>query len=256
MAIARTQNVAAKASSATLTSTNSNDLIVVFAYDAGTVPYLVLATTTPVLIVPGIGRRCNTASACTGRLRPERGVLGLRLRPDHRGGPGRRGLGPRAAGGIRDAVADHGHGRPQDRRDRRPTVRVRWSSNPLMVPARLLSWNMNSDGSLKHLLKCEHGGTLFMDGKEVFRRAVRVVVESAERAMTDAGLARRRHLLDGAPPGQPADHPGGLPALGDPRRADRGGHRPLRQYLVCLHPIGALRLHHPVAASTTATPSS
>jgi 3-oxoacyl-[acyl-carrier-protein] synthase-3 len=27
-----------------------------------------------------------------------------------------------------------------------------------------------------------------MDGKEVFRRAVRVVVESAERAMADAGL--------------------------------------------------------------------
>ena len=47
---------------------------------------------------------------------------------------------------------------------------------------------MNSDGSLRHLLKCEHGGTLFMDGKEVFRRAVRVVVESAERAMADAGL--------------------------------------------------------------------
>ena len=52
----------------------------------------------------------------------------------------------------------------------------------------LLSWNMNSDGSLRHLLKCEHGGTLFMDGKEVFRRAVRVVVESAEKAMADAGL--------------------------------------------------------------------
>ena len=59
---------------------------------------------------------------------------------------------------------------------------------PVEGPGRLLSWNMNSDGSLKHLLKCEHGGTLFMDGKEVFRRAVRVVVESAERAMADAGL--------------------------------------------------------------------
>jgi 3-oxoacyl-[acyl-carrier-protein] synthase III len=59
---------------------------------------------------------------------------------------------------------------------------------PVEGPGALLSWNMNSDGSLKHLLKCEHGGTLFMDGKEVFRRAVRVVVESAERAMADAGL--------------------------------------------------------------------
>jgi 3-oxoacyl-[acyl-carrier-protein] synthase-3 len=59
---------------------------------------------------------------------------------------------------------------------------------PVEGPGSLLSWNLNADGALKHLLKCEHGGTLFMDGKEVFRRAVRVVVESAERAMADAGL--------------------------------------------------------------------
>ncbi len=59
---------------------------------------------------------------------------------------------------------------------------------PVDGPGALLSWNLNSDGSLRHLLKCEHGGTLYMDGKEVFRRAVRVVVESAERAMADAGL--------------------------------------------------------------------
>ncbi len=59
---------------------------------------------------------------------------------------------------------------------------------PVDGPGGLLSWNMNADGSLKHLLKCEHGGTLYMDGKEVFRRAVRVVVDSAERALADAGL--------------------------------------------------------------------
>jgi 3-oxoacyl-[acyl-carrier-protein] synthase III len=59
---------------------------------------------------------------------------------------------------------------------------------PVDGPGQLLSWNLNSDGSLRHLLKCEYGGTLYMDGKEVFRRAVRVVVESAERAMADAGL--------------------------------------------------------------------
>ena len=59
---------------------------------------------------------------------------------------------------------------------------------PVDGPGALLSWNLNSDGSLKHLLKCDHGATLYMDGKEVFRRAVRVVVESAERAMADAGL--------------------------------------------------------------------
>ena len=59
---------------------------------------------------------------------------------------------------------------------------------PVDGPGQLLSWNLNADGSLRHLLKCEHGGTLSMDGKEVFRKAVRVAVESAERAMADAGL--------------------------------------------------------------------
>jgi 3-oxoacyl-[acyl-carrier-protein] synthase-3 len=59
---------------------------------------------------------------------------------------------------------------------------------PVDGPGQLLSWNLNNDGSLRHLLKCEHGGTLFMDGKEVFRKAVRVVVESCTQAMKDAGL--------------------------------------------------------------------
>jgi len=52
----------------------------------------------------------------------------------------------------------------------------------------LLSWNLNADGSLRHLLKCDHGGYLYMDGKEIFRKAVRAVVESAERALADAGM--------------------------------------------------------------------
>jgi 3-oxoacyl-[acyl-carrier-protein] synthase-3 len=59
---------------------------------------------------------------------------------------------------------------------------------PVEGPGGLLSWNLNADGSLRHLLKCEHGETLYMNGKEVFRTAVRVVVESAERAMADAGV--------------------------------------------------------------------
>jgi 3-oxoacyl-[acyl-carrier-protein] synthase-3 len=60
---------------------------------------------------------------------------------------------------------------------------------PVDGPGGLLSWNLNSDGSMRHLLYCEHGSTLYMNGKEVFRNAVRVVVESAERAMADAGIS-------------------------------------------------------------------
>jgi 3-oxoacyl-[acyl-carrier-protein] synthase-3 len=55
-------------------------------------------------------------------------------------------------------------------------------------PGQLLSWKLGADGSLRHLLKCDHGGYLYMDGKEIFRKAVRVVVESAEQAIAEAGL--------------------------------------------------------------------
>ena len=55
-------------------------------------------------------------------------------------------------------------------------------------PGQLLSWVLGADGSLRHLLKCDHGGFLYMDGKEIFRKAVRVVVESAEQAIAEAGL--------------------------------------------------------------------
>ena len=55
-------------------------------------------------------------------------------------------------------------------------------------PGDLLSHNLHADGSLRHLLTCDHGGYIAMDGKEVFRKAVRVVVESAEQAMHDAGV--------------------------------------------------------------------
>jgi len=55
-------------------------------------------------------------------------------------------------------------------------------------PGQLLSWVLGADGSLRHLLKCDHGGYLYMDGKEIFRKAVRVVVDSAEQAIAEAGL--------------------------------------------------------------------
>jgi 3-oxoacyl-[acyl-carrier-protein] synthase-3 len=67
----------------------------------------------------------------------------------------------------------------------------------------LLSWDLNCDGSTAHLLAIRSGGSrlpitveavtagdhwLKMEGKEVYRRAVRAIVESAETAMASAGL--------------------------------------------------------------------
>lgn len=56
-------------------------------------------------------------------------------------------------------------------------------------PGRILGFDLGSDGSLRHILHAEVGGTIEMDGPEVFRRAVRVMVDSAERALAAAGVA-------------------------------------------------------------------
>lgn len=55
-------------------------------------------------------------------------------------------------------------------------------------PGRLLGWDLGSDGSARHILYCDHAGFTKMDGKEVFRRAVRVMVSSSQRALAAAGL--------------------------------------------------------------------
>jgi 3-oxoacyl-[acyl-carrier-protein] synthase-3 len=55
-------------------------------------------------------------------------------------------------------------------------------------PGQLLGWDFDADGSLENLLYAEIGGTLHMEGKEVFRRAVRIMVDSAEKSIKAAGL--------------------------------------------------------------------
>ncbi len=52
----------------------------------------------------------------------------------------------------------------------------------------LLSWDLDADGSLLGILNADVGGTIQMEGKEVFRRAVRIMVNSAEKSLATAGL--------------------------------------------------------------------
>jgi 3-oxoacyl-[acyl-carrier-protein] synthase-3 len=55
----------------------------------------------------------------------------------------------------------------------------------------LLGVDMGIDGSAHDLLTCAHGGYMKMEGKEVFRRAVRITVDSAAAALARAGLEPR-----------------------------------------------------------------
>jgi len=52
----------------------------------------------------------------------------------------------------------------------------------------LLGWDLMSDGSAAGILSCEHGGKIFMNGKEVFRRAVLAMEDAARNAMDRAGV--------------------------------------------------------------------
>ena len=52
----------------------------------------------------------------------------------------------------------------------------------------LLGWDLDADGSAERILYAEVGGFIHMDGKEVYRRAVRIMVDSGEKAMAHAGV--------------------------------------------------------------------
>ncbi len=149
---------------------------------------VVLATTTPDAIVPGtattvqdglgiVGGAFDVNAACSGF------VYGLVVA-----------AGLIAAGSGRILlIGSDTLTRITDMDERSIAVLVGDGAGAVVVeptegPGALRSWNMNADGSLRHLLKCDHGGFLSMDGREIFRKAVRVVVESAEQAMADAEL--------------------------------------------------------------------
>jgi len=155
---------------------------------ASDIDVLVLATTTPDATVPAtsatvqdglgiVGGAFDVNAACSGF------VYGLVVAS---------GLIATGAGRIL-LIGTDTLSRITDWEDRKIAVLVGDGSGAVVLepvdgPGDLLSWNLNADGSLRNLLKCDHGGFLSMDGKEIFRKAVRLVVESAERALADAGM--------------------------------------------------------------------
>ncbi len=52
----------------------------------------------------------------------------------------------------------------------------------------VLGFDLGCDGTARHILYADHGSKMRMDGREVFRRAVRAMVSSSERALAKAGV--------------------------------------------------------------------
>jgi 3-oxoacyl-[acyl-carrier-protein] synthase-3 len=55
-------------------------------------------------------------------------------------------------------------------------------------PGELVAWETGTEPGTAHLITCDTGGTMLMEGQEVFRRGVRMVVESCERVLASAGV--------------------------------------------------------------------
>lgn len=55
-------------------------------------------------------------------------------------------------------------------------------------PGQMLGWDLDSDGTAERHLFAETGGNLEMEGREVFRKAVRLMVDSATKSMAHAGV--------------------------------------------------------------------
>jgi len=53
----------------------------------------------------------------------------------------------------------------------------------------IISFSLGAEGTAAEILTCAHNGTWTMDGREVFRRAVRAVVDSSEEAIKLADIS-------------------------------------------------------------------
>jgi 3-oxoacyl-[acyl-carrier-protein] synthase-3 len=156
--------------------------------DPGAIDAVILATTTPDRTVPAtsatvqheLGLRCGAFdlnAACSGF------VYGLVV------GHGLIAMGAEKVLVIgTDTLA-----RITDWQDRNTAVLFADGSGAVVLEAcdgrgQLLGWDLDADGAAERFLYAEVGETLKMDGKEVFRRAVRIMVDSAQKSMAHAGV--------------------------------------------------------------------
>ena len=156
--------------------------------DPLTIDALILATTTPDRTVPatsaavqnGLGLRCgafDVNAACSGfvyGLVTAHGLIAIGMKKIL-------------------VIGTDTLSRITDWSDRNTAILFADGSGAAVVeavdgPGQLLGWDIDADGSLEDLLYAEIGGTLHMEGKEVFRRAVRIMVDSAQKSLKAAGL--------------------------------------------------------------------
>ena len=156
--------------------------------DPASIDAIVLATTTPDRAVPGtsatvaaeLGLRCGAFdinAACSGFTYALVAAHGLI-----------------AIGAERILVIGTDTlARITDWEDRNTAILFADGSGAVVLEAvdgkgQLLGWDLDADGSAERYLYAEIGDYLKMDGREVFRRAVRIMVDSASKTLSSAGV--------------------------------------------------------------------
>jgi 3-oxoacyl-[acyl-carrier-protein] synthase-3 len=150
---------------------------------------VILATTTPDQTVPGtsptveknLGLRCGAIdinAACSGF------VYGLALA---------NGIISSGAGKVL-LIGAETLSRITDWNDRGTAILFADGAAAVVVeavdgPGQLLSWDLDADGAAQPFLYADVGDYLKMDGREVFRRAVRLMVDSATKALDAAQVS-------------------------------------------------------------------
>jgi len=156
--------------------------------DPSTIDGLILATTTPDRVVPAsapgvanlLGLRCgafDVNAACSGftyGLVAAHGLIAMGSK--------------RLLVIGTDTLA-----RITDWTDRNTAILFADGSGAVVLdavdgPGQLMGWDLDADGSAERFLFTEIGGFIQMEGKEVFRRAVRIMVDSATKSMVAAGV--------------------------------------------------------------------
>lgn len=175
-------------STAELSVRSGAEALAMAGLDPAEIDALVLSTTTPDRCVPAtsatvqnaLGLRCgafDVNAACSGfvyGLAISHGLIALGLRKILLIGT--------------DTLS-----RITDWSDRNTAVLFADGSGAVVLeavdgPGQLLGWDIDADGSAENYLYAELGGFIKMEGKEVFRRAVRIMVDSAEKSLRAANL--------------------------------------------------------------------
>jgi len=156
--------------------------------DPATIDALILSTTTPDRVVPAsspavateLGLRCGAFdinAACSGfvyGLVQAHGMIAM---------------------GARNVllIGTDTLARITDWTDRNTAILFADGSGAVVLqgtdgPGQLLGWDLDADGSAERFLYSDIGGYIQMEGKEVFRRAVRIMVDSATKSMRHAAV--------------------------------------------------------------------